>query len=146
MHEYQQFVDYNHGSNGIANPFQSTFIGSSMGPAPVARPITTPAPIIMPMTAQHIVKIEPQNIPNDTSDGSKPYKCSQCGYSSSLKSNLNQHMTCVHASVKPFKCTLCDYAAAIKSNLNQHIQCVHVKTKPYKCTQCAMFFIANYLP
>ena len=126
MHEYQHFVDYGPATDRVSNPYQTPFIGSPVGA--LTRPGTTATTHVTAIPGPQI-KLEPQPLSQENSDISKPYKCYQCGYSSSLKSNLNQHITCVHASAKPFKCSLCNYAAAIKSNLNQHIQCVHVKTK-----------------
>ena len=131
MHdEYQHFVDYGSTADRVPNPFNVAFISSSVDA--LDRPSSTTVSQIT-LLPNSEVKLEPQHVIHDNkSEVSKSFKCYQCGYSTSLKSNLNQHITCVHATVKPFKCSLCSYAAAIKSNLNQHVQCVHVKTKPFK--------------
>ena len=116
MHEYHHhFVEYGSPTTNqrlvtTNSSFQTSFVGSTVGP------LVRPPPPIPPSNTQTIpplayteVKLEPQALfPPDISNESstKPYKCYQCGYSSTLKSNLNQHVTCVHASVKPFKCSL----------------------------------------
>ncbi|XP_068240478.1 longitudinals lacking protein, isoforms H/M/V-like isoform X15 [Palaemon carinicauda] len=40
-----------------------------------------------------------------THTGERPYKCPHCFYSSTLKSNVRRHMTCMHGSDYPVICT-----------------------------------------
>ena len=64
----------------------------------------------------------------------KPYKCSSCGYRSSLKGSMTKHIAKVHegANIKiiylgdnPYKCVNCDFSTAVKSDLTKHIDEVH---------------------
>ena len=129
MHEYHHYIDY-----AATDRVNYHFPPTCHSHQPV-REISTPNTTRLNVTSvtPRRSKLDPQSL---LAQNGKPYKCDKCEYSSSLKSNLNQHVTCVHALEKPFKCTLCNYAASIKSNLNQHIRCVHAKTKPFKCSQC----------
>ncbi|XP_047740916.1 zinc finger protein 85-like isoform X2 [Hyalella azteca] len=67
----------------------------------------------------------------------KPYKCSDCSYAATSKSNLNSHIKSVHLKIKPYKCDLCAYAAVNKAHLFHHIAVVHQKLRRYKCHECA---------
>ncbi|XP_035694600.1 zinc finger protein 248-like [Branchiostoma floridae] len=69
--------------------------------------------------------------------GANPHMCGKCGYSTHLKSNLNNHMR-THMGVKPYKCDQCDFSSAHKSqkcHLDQHLA-KHMGEKPYMCGEC----------
>ncbi len=48
--------------------------------------------------------------------GIKPFKCSECNYSTVERSHLKVHVR-VHTGEKPFKCSFCEYATAQSSTL-----------------------------
>ena len=51
-----------------------------------------------------------------TTIGIKPFKCSECSYSTVERSHLKVHVR-VHTGEKPFKCSFCEYATAQSSTL-----------------------------
>ena len=66
----------------------------------------------------------------------KLYGCDICGFRSSLKTNLKQHILSVHEGMRRYKCELCDYKCHKKYNLDQHIASVHDKNKNFQCENC----------
>ena len=46
----------------------------------------------------------------------RPFKCDDCDYSSSQKSNLRKHIM-THTGEKPFKCDDCGYSSSNKGKL-----------------------------
>ena len=70
-----------------------------------------------------------------THTGEKPYKCSECSYSTSVKQNLVHHQM-IHTGQNPYKCSECSYSSSQKTNLLNH-QITHTGDKPYKCSECS---------
>ncbi|XP_047478294.1 protein tramtrack, alpha isoform-like isoform X14 [Penaeus chinensis] len=64
----------------------------------------------------------------------KIHQCSYCPYSTSVTTNLINHMR-VHTGEKPFSCPHCPYRANQRTNLKTHIR-KHTGEKPYVCSQC----------
>ena len=62
------------------------------------------------------------------------YKCNQCDYSSSLKSNVNRHMK-AHNAEKTNKCNQCNFASSQACILKMHWK-KHSGEKSNKCNQC----------
>ena len=56
--------------------------------------------------------------------GAKLHTCVECGYTSTRKSHLAEHMR-THTGVKPFRCDECEYACADKDALTVHMQSKH---------------------
>ncbi|XP_044585242.1 zinc finger protein 267-like isoform X2 [Cotesia glomerata] len=71
----------------------------------------------------------------------RPYKCSDCNYSSKTKCTLKIHIRS-HSDEKNFKCSVCPYRSQFLPNLQRHIR-IHTGFRPYKCSQC--FFASAYL-
>ena len=53
--------------------------------------------------------------------GEKPYKCSQCDFTSSDRRNLRTHLK-IHSGEMSNKCNLCHYAIYTASNLKMHLE------------------------
>lgn len=74
----------------------------------------------------------------------KRYTCTECAYSSNIKSSLDKHAL-RHTGERPYKCTLCSYAAASVSTLYNHMRKKHPSYKPFKCTVCGEGFVTPTL-
>ncbi|XP_056406796.1 gastrula zinc finger protein XlCGF26.1-like isoform X1 [Hyla sarda] len=68
----------------------------------------------------------------------KPFSCSECGHSFSVKSSLVRHKR-VHTVEKLYPCSECGKLYLEKSKLLWH-QRTHTGEKPYSCTECGKCF------
>merc|ERR1712012_1357986 len=66
----------------------------------------------------------------------KNFKCTECGYSCYLKTDLERHINNVHDKHRP-------PCKGKYSNLSQHIHKVHLKAKNIMCDKCGMTFYHN---
>lgn len=64
--------------------------------------------------------------------------CSQCDYSTSIRSRLNQHML-THTAERPFVCEMCKKDFTWRSDLNVHLL-THTQERPYECPDCGQRF------
>ncbi|KAG8448372.1 hypothetical protein GDO86_015455 [Hymenochirus boettgeri] len=71
----------------------------------------------------------------------RPYKCSACDKSFTVKSNLIKHYR-IHTGERPYKCTQCSKSFSRNSHLITH-QRTHTGERPYKCNECDKSFIQN---
>ena len=71
----------------------------------------------------------------------KRSNCDDCGKSFCCKSNLNQHIKCVHEGLKVFSCKLCNKIYTQFNNLKSHIASIHEETKSNCiCNDCGKTF------
>ena len=88
--------------------------------------------------------------------GNKENKCNHCNFTTAYRSNLKQHISCVHG-FKSFKCTLCNFATSYRKSFNNHLVVIHSaskwerkedhmeldnRIKTHKCT-CCQFTSSN---
>lgn len=68
----------------------------------------------------------------DSHEGNDPerYKCLQCSYRCKRWSSLKEHMF-NHEGTKPYKCEMCDYTSVYKKDVTRH-SAVHNKSKSRK--------------
>ena len=71
---------------------------------------------------------------NTNNEGEKSYKCKQCKYTSSVKSNLSRHLK-THSGEKSNKCDQCDFASSRADVLRAHLK-THSGERSNKCSQC----------
>ncbi|XP_045113655.1 broad-complex core protein isoforms 1/2/3/4/5-like isoform X6 [Portunus trituberculatus] len=64
----------------------------------------------------------------------KIHCCPYCAYSTSVTTNLKNHMR-THTKEKPFSCTHCPYRAITKQTLEDHIK-THTGERPFSCPYC----------
>ena len=62
------------------------------------------------------------------------FKCNQCDYEASQRSNLSLHIQHKHEGIEYF-CTECEYRAPYKHELKKHHQLKHGDTQ-YLCNEC----------
>uniref|UniRef100_A0A8C2X2J3 C2H2-type domain-containing protein n=1 Tax=Cyclopterus lumpus TaxID=8103 RepID=A0A8C2X2J3_CYCLU len=86
--------------------------------------------------AQKHNEVSESNI--DSSAKERPFPCSYCGKSFSLKGNLNRHIR-DHTGERPFPCTGCDKTFKDSGSLTAHMRC-HTGEQPYSCLFCGKNF------
>ena len=64
----------------------------------------------------------------------KKYKCDQCKFQSSRKTNLALHVDAIHRGIK-YSCFYCNRKFSDQSNRKAHIKSVHEGVR-YQCCQC----------
>ena len=70
-------------------------------------------------------------------ENKKPFNCTLCDLSFSIRGNLERHATSVHEGQKPFECSIC-YSRIYtrKEKLSEYIAVVHEGKEPFVCSTC----------
>ncbi|KAK2158460.1 hypothetical protein NP493_1799g00022 [Ridgeia piscesae] len=71
-------------------------------------------------------------------NGARPYKCSICDKSFSIRPNMRRHEK-THSGEKPWECTQCLKRFTEKKSLKVHFRS-HTGEKPFECKQCGKCF------
>ncbi|XP_013403911.1 zinc finger protein 236 isoform X2 [Lingula anatina] len=67
--------------------------------------------------------------------GEKPYACTICSRTFTVKSTLDSHMKTHRPTEKVFKCHVCNSNFSTKGSLKVHMR-LHTGAKPFKCPHC----------
>ena len=70
--------------------------------------------------------------------GEKPFKCTECDYSTRRKPTLTEHIR-QHTGFKPYTCDICGKGFPNRNYVKVHMR-MHNKEKKYHCDQCEMSF------
>ncbi|KAK8375698.1 hypothetical protein O3P69_008461 [Scylla paramamosain] len=70
------------------------------------------------------------------SSGKGLHHCIYCPYSTSVKTNIVNHMR-THTGEKPFVCQMCPYRSNQRTNLKTHMR-THTSEKSYMCPHCSV--------
>ena len=72
---------------------------------------------------------------NSVHERKKPYECSICSDTFSLKKGLKTHLASIHEGIKPFECSVCFKRFVGNSKLRKHFSSVH-EGKNFECSLC----------
>ncbi|KAM8840122.1 uncharacterized protein AB9W97_001078 [Spinachia spinachia] len=95
-------------------------------------------------TNKALLRVDSQKLCKDSesdissSAKERPFPCSYCGKTFSLKGNLNRHVR-DHTGERPFPCTGCDKTFKDSGSLTAHMRC-HTGEQPYSCLFCGKNF------
>ena len=70
-------------------------------------------------------------------NNNRPFQCSQCHSSFTLKGNLKRHIQSVHTGQRSFQCMQCDASFKLKNHLTRHLT-IHLDK--YDCDFCEKRF------
>lgn len=70
--------------------------------------------------------------------------CDYCGYSTTTKSKLRDHMEVTHSTEERYQCSQCDYKTNVQGNVYIHIKNRHT-TADFMCQICGALFINSKL-
>ncbi|XP_013391726.1 zinc finger protein 84 [Lingula anatina] len=75
---------------------------------------------------QRVIKSKESIQPSTIKVGEKNTRvCTLCGYASSHKRHMKDHIVSVHCKARPFECSHCVYACKVKSNIKSHYHNMH---------------------
>ncbi|KAB7501644.1 Zinc finger protein [Armadillidium nasatum] len=77
--------------------------------------------------------------PLPTENIAQKRQCPYCNYSSYKTNDVKRHIMCKHSTEKPFQCSFCPKSFSIKPFLSVHMR-THTGEKPYKCPSCFKCF------
>lgn len=70
--------------------------------------------------------------------------CDYCGYSTTIRSKLRDHMEVAHSTEERYQCSQCDYKTNVQGNIYVHIKYRHT-TADIMCQICGALFINTTL-
>jgi len=73
-------------------------------------------------------------------EGSRDFRCLQCGKTFGQSSNLRSHVKMVHQGVKPHTCDVCGKSFGYSNDLRKHRAAVHDCVRNFKCAECGQGF------
>ncbi|CAL1288824.1 unnamed protein product [Larinioides sclopetarius] len=68
------------------------------------------------------------------------YTCANCTYATPLKNNLLRHYRVVHSEDRPYICSVCFRSFSLKQSLKIHFR-THTGERPFVCKKCHKTFI-----
>lgn len=87
---------------------------------------------------QPAVQPKQANDLGNSNQGTKVFKCNECGKCFNAHYNLTRHMP-IHTGVRPFVCKVCGKGFRQASTLCRH-KIIHTEEKPHKCNVCSKSF------
>ena len=70
-----------------------------------------------------------------TLENSENFNCTQCNFTSNIRSEVKRHINIVHKGIRMDKCSFCDFTSYNKTSLKVHFKAKHEECK-FLCNMC----------